>query len=220
MIPTVPIDLVLNVTVGSSIALASRGTFGSQTLWRTPALWTLVVFELLVFVPVGAYSLWRFPEWSLMYLFDAGELPIPDYSLAALFPAAAVGGFLATRLLLIRKKLWPAAGLLVGSLAVTAAIAYLGRESLLHVGSTQAFRSAPETMRGIVGTQLGYLVAGAVVAVAIGWGTTLWRLVLVSRAMRPHLAKEAPTIVREDPGDPEPSQKSSKAKKGRKRKAS
>lgn len=221
MIPTVPIDLVLNVAVGSSIALASRGTLRSQTLWRTPALWALIAFELFVFVPVGAYLLWRFPEWSVMYLLDAGALPMPDHGLAALYLVVAFGAFVATRQLLIKKRIWAALGVVAASLSLSLAIAYFGRDSLLRVGSTQAFRSAPETMRDVVGTQLGFVVAGAAVAVTIGWAATLWRLILLSRAMRPHLSKEAPTIVRDgkDDGDSN-NKKSSKAKKGGKRKAS
>ena len=72
---TVPIDLALNVVVGSSVALAGHATADQYKVLRSPALWTLVMFEMLVFLPIGAYLLARFPAWSVMYLFEPAALP-------------------------------------------------------------------------------------------------------------------------------------------------
>lgn len=198
MIPAVPIDLVLNVAFGSSVALASRRSLGDQQLLRTPALWSLLSLQVFLFVPVGIYLLFMHPAWSMMYLHDANALPVPDTALAAGYPLAALVGFLVARKLIVKSKLLPAVMIFLGSMLLSGAIVWFGREQLLVLGTTQAFRSGPETMRATLGSELSFIVAGAGVAITLSWVVTLWRLVLLGRVVRPHRDSNKSTVIREE----------------------
>ncbi|MBI3179478.1 MAG: hypothetical protein HYZ27_07430 [Deltaproteobacteria bacterium] len=196
MIPTVPIDLSLNVAVGASVALASRAVIPQQRLLRSPALWSLVIMQALVFVPVGAYLLWRFPAWSLMYLMEPASLPVPDVALVVTYPIAAVASFVITWRLLSGERLAPAIAVLAGALVVTLLITYLGRDALLVVGSVAAYREGPDGMLSIFDSALVYLVAASGVAVTVSWANTLWRVVMLARSGRGSVQASAGSSLR------------------------
>ncbi len=185
---TLPIDLGLSVAAGSTVALAGRSTAEETKLVRSPALWALVAFELLVFVPVGAYLLWRFPAWSVMYLIEPDSLPMPPAYLAVLYPIVAVGTFVGCRRLLAAGKLLAALGIVGGSALLVTTIAFFGWDQISVLGTTEAFRADPAQMRDVGGSSLAYTGGAGSVAVAVSWSVTLWRLMLLGRLVRPRAA--------------------------------
>ncbi|MFC1611151.1 hypothetical protein ACFL6C_09340 [Myxococcota bacterium] len=213
---TVPIDLALNVAVGSSIALASQSTARDYRLLRSPALWALVAFEVLVFLPIGGYLLWEFPAWSLMYLVEPRSLPIPDISLALSYPVVAVAAYIGCRRLVAGGRVWPVLGIFLAGLALVASLVYLGQQQVLVVGSTDEFRNDPAKMREALDSPLSYLVGAACVAFVIGWVATVWRLFVLGRSVRSTVEVE-PTIVRKEAAVAPTPKPKSKSKKGRKK---
>lgn len=91
MSATVPIDIALNLMLGSWFAHEGRGsTAAGRGSWLESAL----AFELLVFLPIGAYLLAVYPDWSLMYLVDPSRLPAGAMAALLLaYPAALLAGF-------------------------------------------------------------------------------------------------------------------------------
>jgi hypothetical protein len=180
---TVPIDLALNVVVGSSVALAGYATADQYKVLRSPALWTLVIFEMLVFLPIGVYLLARFPAWSIMYLFEPAALPIPAPYLAVLYPIVAIAVFVVCHRLIVRARTRVALAVLAAGFILSILVFMLGSEQLVVLGTTAEYRTDVTQMRATVDSPLAYVAWGAGVAVAVGWGATAWRLWLLGRAM-------------------------------------
>jgi hypothetical protein len=195
---TLPIDLGLSVAAGSTVALASRSTASEYRVLRSPAFWSLLAFELLIFVPVGAYLLWRFPAWSLMYLIDPDSLPMPPAYLAVLYPVIAVSTFIVCRRLLLVRKLIAVLGVLGGCVLAVALIGFFGFDQISVIGSTAEFRTDPGQMRDVTGSALGYVGAAGLAAVVISWAVTLWRLMLLGRVAR-HGTTATATTEEEEP---------------------
>jgi hypothetical protein len=176
------IAAALCVSLGASVALAGRGTLADGPLFRQAGLWALVVLQALIFLPVTGYVLHRFGDWSVFYLFDSQSLGEPA-AFAFFFPPAAIASFIGARRLLLKGKLYSVIGMVAGGVALAALVGWLGRESLLLVGSTagahKGIRLRPLTQTGLI-----YLLAGSGAFVLASWTATLWRLTLVSRAAR------------------------------------
>jgi hypothetical protein len=180
----VPIDLALNAAIGASLALAARRSLADQPLWKTPALWALVALELTLVLPAGAYLLWRYPSWAFMYLVEPDFLGLPDPSWALLAPATAVAAFLGVRQLLLSSRLLAGVLVLLAAVVLTGLMVSFGRAQLQVLGTTVAFRNDPSQMRPLTESPLVFVLPTAIVAVAIGWGMTLWRLILLGLAHR------------------------------------
>ena len=140
---TVPFDLAVNVAVGASFALASRLTLRHEALWRSVSLWALLGLQALVLVPVGAYVLWRFPEWSYMYLAEAGGFGIPDPAMALTYVPAAVLGWFAVRLLIRRGK-----APRLGQWSIPGGAQHLG-ETLLETAAREVREETGLGLRGL-----------------------------------------------------------------------
>ena len=189
----VPIELALSVVLGSSLALASRRSLADEPLWKTPALWALLALEAMLILPVGAYGLWRFPDWSLMYLVEPGLWGVSNVGWSLLAPGAGLGAFLGVRRLILRSRLFVGVLVLVAAAVVTALAVSFGRTQLMVVGTTEAFRADPTKLRSIVDSQLIYILPGATLAVFTGWGMTLWRLILLGYATREPVVQVSPS---------------------------
>lgn len=184
---TVPVDYAFNVLVGSSLALASRASFTATAVWRSPALWSLVVFEALVFVPGGMLLAWEFPHWSVMYLIDPTKLPVPVWALALAYPLLAGASFVGVRKLLMGGRATAGVGVAAFAALATALLVWAGAEQLTLVGTYEAFHALPRpALKSIRDTPLIYLAAGVMAFVGAGWIATLWRLHAVDRATRRH----------------------------------
>lgn len=183
MIPTVPIDIAVNVAVGCSFVLASRNTVADESLLRSAALWALVAFEVLLFVPVGAYLLVYYPDWSLMYIVAPGQLPVPDWALVATYPIAAFTGFVVARGLVIKGRIWTAIGFMASGFLLSLAVTGFGYRQLMNVGTTNAYRNGG-SLEPILTSQLAYLLGAIFLAIGAGWVICIWRLDVLGRAWR------------------------------------
>lgn len=197
------IGLALCIALGASVALASRGILASESLLRASGLWALVAMQALVFVPVTAYVLHRFPDWSLLYLVDTAQLGEPAV-LATVFPIAAIGAFGGARKLLLKGRLALAVLTLAIALVAAALTAYLARGPLQVVGSTVIFHEGSAKLRPVAETTLVYLLAGGGVLIVASWFMTVWRLALVSLAASRQLEAQTKKSLRRPPGDTAP----------------
>ena len=197
------IGFALCVALGASVALASRGILASEGLLRAPGLWALVAMQALVFVPVTAYVLHRFPDWSLLYLVDATQLGEPAV-LASVFPIAALGAFGGARKLLLKGRLPLVVLILAAALVIAALVIYIARGPLQVVGSRVIFQQGSGKLRPIVETTLVYLLAGGGVLILASWFMTVWRLALVSLAASRQLEAQTKRSLRRPTGDTAP----------------
>jgi hypothetical protein len=177
-------DIVLSLAIGASFMLACSHTAGEQSVLRSPALWTLLAFETLFFLPAGAYLLWRYPDWSFMYLFEPPLLGGRDWTLAGLYPASALAGFALARVFLARQRPIGAVLLVAGSLLVAVAIASFGHRQLFGVGTTAAFRADSSGLPPLGSTPLAWIQVALMVGMLVSWVMSLWRLHLYNRAWR------------------------------------
>lgn len=190
VIKTVPIDLALSAAMGSSFVLASRATIPTESFLRSTSLWALIFFELVVFTPVGAYLLWRYPEWSYMYLLEAGSLGFTDWFLAGSYLVAGLVGWGIARVLVRRGHDWIALGFCVACYILAGAVITFGFRQLLSVGTTATFRSEG-TMTALYDSPLAWVLAAAVIGVGAAWGVSVWRLILYGRAWQLEELQEA-----------------------------
>lgn len=178
--PTLPVALLLSVTIGSSLAVASRNALPHEPKTHSPALWAVVAMQLMVVLPVVAYLLHRFGDWGVLYLFDSTLLVEPA-ALAPVPPLVAVAVYLLTRKLILGDRLLVAVAVTFASAGVAAFVIWATRRQLSIVTTVAAMRGSGTT-RTLAQTPLRYLLAGGGAAVALSWAVTLWRLVLVGRA--------------------------------------
>ncbi|MBN1962731.1 MAG: hypothetical protein JW841_17510 [Deltaproteobacteria bacterium] len=146
------------------------------------AFWSLIALQLLVFLPVTAWILHNFADWSLLYLFDTSIFPQPAI-LSIMFLSLAIASFLLVRSLLIKNKKLPA-------IIITSAIVLIGglscwflREPLLIVGSFTNYQHATN-MRPLQNTSLFYLILGGAFVILFSWLATCWRLMVFSFAAK------------------------------------
>lgn len=143
----------------------------------------MVLLELFVLVPFGAFVGNRYPDWSVMYLMDTRELSTASWAMGlSLHPILAITAFFVCRRLLLKNKPKAVWGLLGGAALVLVVVAYLMQDAVLAVGPHSAFVSKGPTLRPLAETQLVYFVAVGAVALMLSWGMSLWRLRLVSTA--------------------------------------
>ncbi len=200
----IPIYLFLNVAVGASLAFASRSLIEPGRPWRSPALWSLVALQALVIVPTAAYLGYRYPAWSFLYWLD-GE---PSLGLAVAMAAAliltALAGFFAVYQLLARHQRTLGGCVIAGGLLGAGLVSWIFRSKLLVVGTRRAFVEGTAALRPLSESALGYLLAGAVVALLVAWVSSLWRLLLVSHAGSPKPAANGRHAGKRSPGTDEP----------------
>ena len=181
---TLPMQIPLCVAVGASFALASRVALPRENLVRSAALWVLMAFQVTFFLPVGAFLLWRYPDWSFMYLFESPLIGSRDWTLAGLYPTAALAGFTGSVQLIRRKRTIGAVGVLAGGLATAFAVFAFGFRKLSTVGTTFDFRSDASSLPHLAHTPLGWILSAIVIVLILGWAAALWRLVLFNRARK------------------------------------
>ena len=178
--PTLPVALLLSVTIGSSLAVASRNALPHEPKTHSPALWAVIAMQLMVVLPVVAYLLHRYGDWGVLYLFDSTLLVEPA-ALAPLAPLVTLVAYLATRKLVLADRLLAAVAITFASAGVAVFVTWAMRRQLTIVTTVAALRGSGTT-RTLTQTPLRYLLAGGGAAVALSWAATLWRLVLVGRA--------------------------------------
>lgn len=182
MIPTFALDLSLSFALGASVVFFSRGSVAHEPVLRSSAFGAMLIIELLLFAPLGGYLLWRYPDWSYMYLAQAGDFGVSDGWLCLAYPLVGAVGFFLARELVRRNQAWGALVLALSALALALAILILGQEQVLHVGTTEAFRAGTSGLRPLEETALAWVLAAGTLAIGGGWGFALWRLRLFARS--------------------------------------
>ncbi len=175
--------ICLQIAIGASVALASRGALATEPLLRSTALRALLLLELFILVPSTTYLFIRYPDWSVSYLLDTAELSPPVQATILAVPTLlGVASFWLARRLLHKERTLAIVAVIGGSLTLLLPLGYFGADLLGVVGSYSAFNVASPTLRAFGDTALVYLVGGAAVGLLATWGGTLWRLQLVSGA--------------------------------------
>ncbi len=76
MRPTIPIDLMVNLLVGESLAWASAGSVRRGEALTGRGLRTAAVLTLFTFVPFSIFYLAVYPDWSWSYYVDPGHISV------------------------------------------------------------------------------------------------------------------------------------------------
>lgn len=179
---TLPILLLLNAAVGASFALAGNTTLGKKGLVQTPAFWVLMLFELFVALPQGAYLLFLYADWSLMYVVDADHLIVRPVTFCLLYPLFGVLAFHATAEYVRKKVMFGAFALFVFWCVGVGAMLYVGMDRIMLVGSYASFKQNPALLEELMHSKLMYALFGLLGVWLFGWVAGLWRLWVLRRA--------------------------------------
>ena len=116
-----PLELLAGFASGAACALAAKEPLKNEAYpTKTRYFAATALFAGGALVPAACVSYLLFPDWSLMYLADPGQIPLLvmlPLVIAACFGAPILGFLVAQRMLsgprmqLVRWTLWGAAGL-------------------------------------------------------------------------------------------------------------
>lgn len=162
---TVPFDVVLSFGIGLAAAWTARVQLEAAA---SPVAnrWfvALLLFQGLLFCPLGAYLYAVHPGWSLNYLVDPAALPgwFGPVAIVA-YAAFAVAGWLVGAREVRRGRAGRVLTFVAGVLAVLALMLLVFATRFWWVGPFEAFGGADRAaaMRPIVGTPLGWVLGGA-----------------------------------------------------------
>ena len=184
MIPTVPFDLILSVSIGLVFAACARVQFSSGGSPWGRELMAVLSFEAIIFWPVALYFILVHPAWSWMYLVDPSRLPAGVALLVLVADVAALlGGYLAGWALLRARREKVLYAILGGAGLILILFLIFCRQRLLHDGSFEAYHAGHANSVGE--SKIGWALAAtstgtAVAAVLVGF--TLWEQGKRSRA--------------------------------------
>jgi hypothetical protein len=176
VIPTVPFDLILSVSIGLVFAASARVQFsGGGSPWGRE-LAAIMSFEAIIFWPVALYFILVHPAWAWMYLVDPSRLPFGVSVLVLVADVAALlGGYLLGWMLLRsrRERLLYALLGLVGLALLIFLIMCRGR--LMHSGTFDEYHAGHAI--GVGESKIGWALAATstgVGAAIVLVGFTLW----------------------------------------------
>jgi hypothetical protein len=176
VIPTVPFELILSVSIGLVFAACARVQFlNGGSPWGRE-LTAVLSFEAIIFWPVALYFITVHPAWSWMYLVDPSRLPFGVSFLVLVADVAALlGGYLGGWVLLRARRerlLYGVTGLcgLILIIFLIACRARLGRS-----GSFDEYHAgrALTVGEGKIGWALAATSTGVAIAIVLV-GFTLW----------------------------------------------
>lgn len=175
---TLPLALASQVAVGSSFALISRHSDARQPWARSVGVWALLCLEAVVVMPATAYGLWRYPAWSMHYLWEPTAAP----GWALLCPLMAIAGLAAARACIARNRpAWAWGPFALGMLSALL-IALLGGGRIGWVGTLAQFQAHSGDLLALGSSGAGYLMTVGLPVQGAAWVFTLWRLHLLDRA--------------------------------------
>ena len=93
VVPTIPQDLILSFCVGVELALSARYQLRSESRFLNPYFYRALVFQLLVFYPIGLLFAKFWTAWSWMYFINpaAHSKVWTLLAVTAYIPAMAIG---------------------------------------------------------------------------------------------------------------------------------
>ncbi|MBI3070734.1 MAG: hypothetical protein HYY84_01275 [Deltaproteobacteria bacterium] len=145
------------------------------------AFFAALLFDVLVFLPMGAYFLLAAPDWSFMYFVPASDLSTPLIpAVLALYPIATVLGFIVTAR--IARRFGRLASIAPAALALIAIAAFsLIGGRLFRVGLYAHFHAALPLPHLFESSLLPGLVTCGVVLTA-AWIVFLRYLLVICKA--------------------------------------
>jgi hypothetical protein len=176
VIPTVPFDLILSVSIGLAFAACARVQFSSGGSPWGRELAAVLSFEAIIFWPVALYFILVHPAWSWMYLVDPSRLPFGVSVLVLLADVAALlGGYLLGWVLLRQRRERLLFGLLALLMVCLLVFLIVCRGRLMHSGTFDEYHAgrALTVGEGKIGWALAATSMGVAVA-AVLVGLTLW----------------------------------------------
>jgi hypothetical protein len=170
VVVTVPFDLLLNFLIGASVALAARADLRERAVpvMKNRYIAGALVFELLIFWPIGIYLYALHRDWSWMYLLDGYKAPaVLGVAAMAGYLGMLIGGYAAVHVCLQRRRdrlAYAVTG--VVALCLLALTIALGRR-LIGYGTYAEFHAGKAMP--LWHSKLGYVLAGAGPLFAAGW---------------------------------------------------
>lgn len=167
-------DIPFGLLMGASVAVAARRNSSSR-LWLHPAHICAWIVGLLVFAPISAYGILRYPDWSLMYVVPGTGLSTPLQILAiAAHPLVMALGALICLAFLGRSSNGAALFLIGGATAASVGLLVWGYDRLWRVGSFEAYHEGARTyMPTLMECRLGLALVIMIPALLAVWTFTL-----------------------------------------------
>jgi len=137
VIPTVPQDVFISLSVGQLFAItAARDIRSGDAARDRAALLRAVAFAAGVFWPIGVYLMAVYPAWSWMYFVDPGAHPAwLGYAATVAYPVTGIAGYLFGRALVRARRDALAVGGVVAANAALGALVVLPWSRFVRVGS-------------------------------------------------------------------------------------
>jgi len=176
MVLTAPINVAISAAVGATWAWAGREPLSGEPWPRSAALWSLLVFELIVYLPAAGLMMVRFPDWSVMYLLEPADLQTASAITGACNLLGALIAFFLARAFIRRRQAATALGVLACSLALGAAMGAFGYQRLANLGTTLAYHNDPDQLLFLLDSDAIYLLAPVAILTTLSWLLSLWRL--------------------------------------------
>lgn len=106
MIKTVPLDLFLNFGLGAGFALSAKEQLlRSHSIFYHRYFLAVVLYETIVFAPIGIFLLKYYPDWSVMYLFDSSSASLLSAIWAiGLYYFAIISGYIYAQTFIKQNK--------------------------------------------------------------------------------------------------------------------
>ncbi len=173
MVETVPFDVILSLAVGLSVAWTAQVHLAAAPrLVPSRPLWAVVLFQGLIFCPVGAYLIIVHPAWSWNYLFDPAHVPgwLPPVAIGA-YAVAGIAGFLWGGHLVRTDRTRQLGRIVLGVLGVLGLYFGVFARQFWWVGSYAAWEAGHQGMQGLPFSRLGFALAGVgpIFLGVLGW---------------------------------------------------
>jgi hypothetical protein len=143
VIKTIPIDLFTGIFLGALFALtAARSLKETKVTFRHRYFLRASLFQLLVFVPIGIYLIYYFPDWSWMYFINprAHSIWLSVLAIGGYFLLMVVGfGF--AQYFIKRDKIGAARGVMVVGILGMLCFYLLPIRRLGVIGTYEEFKS-------------------------------------------------------------------------------
>ena len=176
MIKTLYLDLAINLLVGLSIPLAARDRVRSGAGYFNRYLCAVLLFELFVFMPVGAYLFSVYAVWTMMYVVDPALYKfLTPISVSCFYLAAALAGYSLAYFACRAGKDKVAVAALVAALLALGAVSLFGIFRLCSVGSFAQWHSG-SAMTFILQSPLSRDMAVIVAWFVVVLGAIHWKI--------------------------------------------